>query len=202
MSDGTNTNAGSRAGLWVAAFAALAVLHRLIPYLFDLGQEARFAWNFAPVGAVGLFAGVRWRSRFALLTPVAVMLVSHLLMWPFLAAKGYPTFSWMTPILYGSFMAYALIGRLIRGSSSPLWIGGAAFLGALQFYLLTNFACWAGGDGETYAMSLAGLAHCYYMALPFFSATLGGDLAFSGLFFGLYALSLHVFPAQKETQPA
>ncbi len=130
------------------------------------------------------------------------MLASHLLMWPFLAAEGYATFGWMTPILYGNFMVYALIGRLIRGSSSPFWIGGAAFLGALQFYLVTNFACWAGGDGITYTMNLAGLAHCYVMALPFFRATLGGDLAFSGLFFGLYALSLHVFETKKAPQTA
>jgi hypothetical protein len=202
MSDGKNTNAGGRAALWVAAFAALAVFYRLVPYLFDLGIEARFAWNFIPVGAVGLFAGARWRSRLAVFTPVAVMLVSDLLLWPFLAAKGYPTFSWMTPIIYGSFAAYALLGRLIRGSSSPLRIGGAAILGALQFYLVTNFACWAGGDGVAYAKSLAGLGYCYYMALPFFRATLCSDLGFSGLFFGLYALSLRVVHAEKASQPA
>jgi hypothetical protein len=202
MSDGKNTNAGGRAALWVAAFAALAVLYRLVPYLFDLGTEARFAWNFIPAGAVGLFAGARWRSRWTVLTPVAVMLVSDLLLWPFLAAKGYPTFSWMTPIIYGSFAAYALLGRLIRGTSSPLWIGGAAILGALQFYLVTNFACWAGGDGVAYAKSLAGLGYCYYMALPFFRATLCSDLGFSGLFFGLYALSLRVVQAEKASQPA
>ncbi len=202
MSDGKNTNAGSRAGLWVAAFAVLAVLYRLVPYLFDLGTEARFAWNFIPVGAVGLFAGARWRLRFAVLTPVAVMLASDLLLWPFLAAKGYPAFSWMTPIVYGSFTVYALLGRFIRGSSSPLWIGGSAILGAVQFYLLTNFVSWAGGDAEPYALSLAGLGYCYYMALPFFRATLCGDLAFSGLFFGLHALSLHVFQSEKASQPA
>jgi hypothetical protein len=202
MSDGTSTNTGGRVYLWVAAFAALAVLYRLVPYLFDLGTEARFAWNFIPVGAVGLFAGARWRSRFAVLAPVAVMLLSDLLLWPFLAAKGYPTFSWSTPILYGSFTVYALIGRLIRGSSSPLWIGGAAILGALQFFLVTNLASWVGGDGVVYAKSLAGLGYCYYMALPFFRATLCADLAFSGLFFGLYALSLRVFQTEKTAQTA
>jgi hypothetical protein len=202
MSERKNTNAGSRVGLWVVAFAALAVLYRLVPYLFDLGTEARFAWNFIPVGAVGLFVGARWRSRFAVLAPVAVMLASDLLLWPFLAPKGYAAFSWMTPILYGSFTVYALLGRLIRGSSSPLWIGGAAVLGALQFFLVTNLACWAGGDGATYAKNLAGLGYCYYMALPFFRATLCSDLAFSGLFFGLHALSQYFFQAEKAGQPA
>lgn len=207
MNDGKNANAGGRVVLWVAAFSALAVLYRLVPYLFDLGTEARYAWNFIPVGAVGLFAGSRWNSRFAVITPVLVMLASDLLLWPFLAAKGYPAFSWMTPIIYGSFMVYALMGRLIRGSSSPLWIGGAAILGAFQFYFLTNFACWIGGDGVTYAKSLAGLGYCYYMALPFFRATLCSDLAFAGLFFGLHGLSLRVIqarqaPERREIAPA
>ena len=166
MSDGKTTNSASRTALWVGAFAALAVLHRLVPYLFDLGQQASFAWNFGPVGALGLFAGARWRSRFAPLVPVAVMLLSHLLMWPFLAAEGHPTFSWMTPILYGSFAAYALIGRLIRGSSSPWWIGGAAVLGAVQFYLVTNFAWWPWS--EMYTKDWAGLAACYAAGWPFF----------------------------------
>ena len=188
--------------VWIVAFAALAVFHRLVPYLFDLGPEAHFAWNFVPVGAVGLFAGARGRSPLALLTPLAVMLVSDLLLWPFLAAKGLPTFGLGTPLIYASFTAYALIGRGASRLSSPLWIGGGAVLGALQFYLITNFVCWVGGDGVEYARSLAGLGQCYYMALPFFGTTLGGDLLFTGLFFGLHALSPVVLQDRKAGQPA
>ena len=69
---------------------ALAVLHRLVPYLFDLGPAARFAWNFAPVGVLGLFAGARWRSPLAFLAPLAVMLVSDLLLWPLLGRTACP----------------------------------------------------------------------------------------------------------------
>ena len=201
MSSGKNTGEGFPTWPWVVAFAALAVLHRLVPYLFDLGPTARFAWNFAPVGAVGLFAGARWRPGLALVVPLAVMAVSDLLLWPFLAAKGLPAFGWMRLVVYPSFMAYALIGRLARRPSSPWWIAGAAFLGALQFYLITNFAVWAGGDGVAYSKDLAGLVQCYVAALPFFGGTLGGDLAFSGLFFGTHALALHLFQREKAGQP-
>ena len=185
---------------WVVAFAALTVLHRLVPYLFSLGTEAQFAWNFVPVGAVALFAGARWRSPLAYMTPVAVMLISDLLLWPFLAAKGYAAFGWGRPFIYGSFMAYALIGRLIRDRSS-WWIAGGAFIGALQFFLISNFAVWMGDDGMTYGKTLTGLIQCYIAGLPFFGNTLGGDLAFSGLFFGLHGLSQVVFQSEKASQP-
>jgi len=200
MRDG-NTNDGGLTWPWVAAFAALAVLHRLVPYLFDLGPEARFAWNFAPVGALGLFAGARWRSPLALLAPAAVMLVSNLLMWPFLAAKGYSPFDWGTPIIFLSFTAYALIGRSMSRSSAA-WVTAAPFVGALQFFLVTNFAVWLGGDGALYAKNLAGLTQCYVAGLPFFPNTLGGDLAFSVLFFGAHGLSLAFLPRLKASQPA
>ena len=108
----------------------------------------------------------------------------------------------MRLVVYPCFMAYALIGRSVRHSSSPLRIGGAAVAGALLFYLVTNFACWAGGDGLTYTKDFAGLIHCYVMALPFFGGTLGGDLGFSLLFFGLHALGVHAFQHQKASQPA
>lgn len=201
MSDAKNPNGGGSTWPWVAVFAALAVLHRLVPYLFDLGPQAQFAWNFAPVGALGLFAGARWRSGWALLVPAAVMLVSDLLMWPFLAAKGYPVFGWGTPVIFASFTAYALIGRSMS-RSSPAWLVAAPFVGALQFFLVTNFAVWLGGDGGLYAKSLSGLVQCYVAALPFFRSTLGGDLAFSFLFFGAHGLSLALGPRLKASQPA
>ena len=193
MSDGKNWNASGRMALWVAAFAALAVLYRLVPYLFDLGQQAPWAWNFIPVGAVGLFAGARWRSRFALLAPVAVMLASHLLMWPFLAAKGYATFGWMTPILYGSFMVYALIGRLIRGSSSPLLDrrrrvpGGGSVLSGDELRLLGR------RRRHNLRQELGWPGPLLFMALPFFRATLGALILAC---FWLYALSC-VFKRRK-----
>jgi hypothetical protein len=185
----------------VVVFAALAVLHRLVPYVFLLGPAAHFAWNFAPVGAVCLFAGARWRSPLAFVVPLAVMGMSDLLMWPFLAAKGYSPFSWATPVVYASFLAYALIGRAVGRTPSAVWITAAPFAGALQFYLLTNLAVWAYGVGVPYTKDLSGLAECYVAALPFFRNTLGGDLLFSVLFFGLHALAVRAFHRQKVSQP-
>jgi hypothetical protein len=190
--------------LLAAAFAAFAVLWRLGPYLFDLGPDARFVWNLTPVGALGVFLGVRLRSRWALLLPPAVMLVSDLLLWKPLADRGFHAFSRWTLLIYGSFLVYALLGRLARrGPSAAALAFPAALLGGAQFFLLTNFAVWAGGDGTTYPKTLAGLGECYAMGLPFLKYTLGGDLLFTGLFLGVHALAaVAVGQTRKASQPA
>jgi len=53
------------------------------------------------------------------------------------------------------------------------------------FFLVTNFAVWV----AFYPSTLTGLAACFTAAIPFFQYTLAGDMVYSGLFFGVYALS-------------
>src|SRR4051794_12286189 len=148
--------------LLAVAFAAWTVVRRLIPYAWDLGPEAAFVWNMVPVGALGLFAGARLRSRAAYLLPLGVLLVSDLLLAIPLARRGLPAFSWNTPLIYGAVLVYALIGRLLlRHAGLPLRVGGAALLGSVQFFLVTNFGVWLFGPLPDYPRSWAGLLECY-----------------------------------------
>jgi hypothetical protein len=192
--------------LWasIVGLGLVTVLYRMTPYLLGFNRSTHFLWNFVPVGALGLYAGARLRTRFALLVPLAVMLASDLAIAPFLAEMKYPAFSpLLTPVRYASFILYALLGRfLCQDRNSVLAIGGAALLGSVQFFLLTNFAVWLGDDGTNYPHTLAGLGQAYWMALPFYRSTLGGDLLFTGLFFGVDALARHVSAAAKAEQPA
>jgi hypothetical protein len=183
----TNRRAGvdSLTLVYILVLGALAALFRQAPYyLFD--GDRPYAWNLMPVGALALFAGSRLRSAWAWLVPLGIMLVSDLLLWYPLAEKGMSTFSLGTPIIYGSFAVYVLIGRMIeRGELSPMVIGGAALLGGVQFFVLTNFAVWLSQD--LYPRTLGGLVECYTLAWPFYKNTLAGDLLYSGLIFGLHA---------------
>jgi hypothetical protein len=188
--------------LWygVAALAAATVFYRVAPYALGLGTQARFVWNLVPVGALALFAGARLRSRWAYAVPLGVMLASDLLLLPYLGAR---TFSWVgTPLIYGSFVLYVFLGqRLIgRDETSPMVIGGASLLASVQFFLLSNLAVWLGGG--TYPRTLAGLAQCYWMAIPFYRNTLAGDLLFTQLFFAVHTLAVHVRAPVKVRQPA
>ncbi len=133
--------------------------------------------NFAPVGGSSLFAGARLNGWYAYLVPLAVMAITDPLL------GGY-TFG--TPYIYASFLLSVLIGRSLRRTNNPLRIGGAALLCSMQFFLISNFAYFVEYSPHT----MAGLTRCYVDALPFFPATLAGDLAWTALLFGLhYALS-------------
>lgn len=133
--------------------------------------------------------------------------------------------------VYASLLLYVAIGQLLlrRQRSLPRLLT-ASLLGSLQFFLVTNFFVWLLQPWETpdatgpvhYARDLGGLLECYALALPFlrhevsFSihsfiivgdmrlgllGTLLGDLTFTGLLYGAYALlAPHV--VRTERAPA
>jgi hypothetical protein len=61
----------------------------------------------------------------------------------------------------------------------------AAVAGAVQFFLITNFA-WLTGSGM-YPHTLGGILACYTAGIPFFWRTLASDILYSGILFGLHA---------------
>jgi hypothetical protein len=172
---------------FVLVLSAIAVAYRMAPY-YLLPPGTYLLWNLVPIGALALFAGSRLRQHWAYAVPLAIMLVSDLMLIRPLAALGMSPFSWGTVLIYASFAVYVLIGRLIReGELSPLVIGGAALLASAQFFLLTNFAVWY--SSTFYPHTFAGLMECYLAGVPFYRNTLAGDLFFSGLIFGVHALA-------------
>ncbi|HTP35299.1 MAG TPA: DUF6580 family putative transport protein [Candidatus Acidoferrales bacterium] len=133
-------------------------------------------WNFAPVGAISLFAGARLRGWRAYALPLALMAVTDPLL------GGY---SALTPLIYASFLLNVWIGSRLRETESPLAIGGAALAGSVQFFLLTNFA-WL-YPTSLYPHNFAGILASYTAGVPFFWRTLASDLFYSGVLFGLHA---------------
>lgn len=142
--------------------------------------------NFAPVGSVALFGGSRLRGWQAYLVPVAVMLMTDpIRSW---AEGAHSAYSWLSLVIYASFMISVLLGRVfLRKSSSPWKIGAVALAASTQFYLITNFPSWQSAH-SLYPHTLSGLIACYIAALPFFGYTLLADLFYSAVLFGSYAL--------------
>lgn len=148
--------------------------------------------NFAPVGALSLFAGARLRSWQAYALPIALMAVTD----PFLG--GY---SAETPFVYASFLIAVYLGTLLRKTENPARIGIVALLSSAQFFLLTNLPSWW-AHPETYAHTPAGLLKCYTAAIPFFRHTLESDLLYTAVLFGAHALlSRGVAPAERVATP-
>ncbi len=135
--------------------------------------------NFVPIAALALFGAVYLPRKFALLVPLLAMLLSD-------AFIGFYTLYVMFSV-YGSFLLIGVLGFWLKRHKKWYTIGGSAFLGAVLFFLITNFAVWA--FTPWYAKSLAGLWQCYLMALPFFKNTLLGNLFYAACFFGIYELA-------------
>jgi|SRR3989344_929145 len=147
---------------------ALGVATRLLPHF----------WNFTPIAAIALFAGVYLNRRTAVILPLAAMLTGDLLIgfyaWPIMIS------------VYGSFILTGLIGSMVKKQKSFETILAATIFSSVLFYLITNYAVWQ--FSPWYEKSFAGLIESYTLALPFFRATLIGDLFYVGVFFGSYEL--------------
>ncbi len=135
--------------------------------------------NVAPIGALGLFAGAYGDRRSAWGVSLAALLLGDVVHG--LYAPIVMTF------VYGGFACGGMIGRLLlRDRVGPLRITVAALAGATVFFLISNFGCWAAG---MYPRTLSGLAQCYWMGLPLFPNSVLGDLFYSVMLFGAYALA-------------
>jgi hypothetical protein len=154
----------------------LAALVRLVPH----------PPNFSPIGGVALFGGARLRSWQAYVVPLLAMVLTD----PIRSRMegGYPAYTALSPIIYGSFLISVFLGRtFLRNTNNPVRIATVAFAGSLQFFLITNFFVWLDAR-DLYPQSFAGLSACYVAALPFFGRTVLADLFYSAVLFGAYAL--------------
>jgi len=151
-------------------------------------------WNFAPIGAIALFAGARFeRWSVALLTPLITMFAGDTLLEIF-TGHGYHS---LMPVIYATYALIALLGMTLRDRRTSFFaIGGCVLASATIFYLVTNFAIWL--TSPLYAKTGAGLIACYVAAIPFFGNTLASDALFSALLFGLFALAERAIPIFAE----
>jgi len=151
----------------------IAALLRLIPHLP----------NFAPIAAIALFSAVYLNKKYALIVALCAMLISD-------AFLGFADF-WVTVSVYSSFLLIGLVGFWLKKNKNPQNLIGASLSASIIFYLLTNFAVWAGTSW--YPKTFAGLILCYEMAIPFFRNTIFGDLFYIGVLFGIYELVIFLW---------
>ena len=141
--------------------------------------------NVTALGGLAIFAGAMFRDpRLALGLPLAALVLSDLVIGTHV----------LLPVVYGSFAVSVLLGRWLATSRTVPGVAGATLLGAVQFYLVTNFANWVVYDPPT----VEGLVACYVSALPFFRNSLAGDFGFVATLFGLVYVAEAVAPALRE----
>lgn len=148
-------------------------------------------WNFTPVGGMAIFAGAMFRKRWiSFLLPLAALLAGDL----------FVGFYKLMFIVYASFALSVAIGRWLATSRTVTRIGGAVLLGAMQFFVVTNFALWA--VGGFYARTGSGLVACYIAGFPLFWNTLAGDVVYATALFGGYALAEKVLVRTEDRAEA
>jgi hypothetical protein len=140
---------------------------------------------------MALFSGAKLgRSWQAFLFPLIALFCGDL----------FVGFHRLMPVVYFSFCVSVLIGIAFRQRQSLKPLSAATFLGALQFFLITNFGVWA--LGNFYPRSLAGLTTCFIAAIPYLGNTLAGDSFYALVLFGGFALLERFSPALSRTGPS
>jgi len=158
----------------------IAVAFRLLPPYLSASWNLDI-WNFVPMGAVALYAGSRLPRRWAWLVPVAAMMLSDIVLDH---GTHRPLLELSRWTIYATFGATALLGLAANQSQKrALILPALSLCASTLFFLASNFATWA--EGLLYPLSPAGLAACYWAAIPFFGRTVLADLIGTGLLFGL-----------------
>lgn len=154
----------------------LAALSRLLPH----------PPNFSPVEAMALFGGAYFAQRWlGVLVPLLAMLL----------ADFFLGFHSGMPVVYGAIALISILGFALRGKTSILRIASFGLVGATLFFVITNFAVWAGSG--MYPMTASGLLTCYIAGIPFFHWQLAGVAVYSVILFGGFAFLRSNLPALK-----
>jgi hypothetical protein len=173
------------------ALVARTVLAFLMIAIAAAVRAVPHPWNFTPVGAMALFSGAMIRDRrWAFAFPLLALFVGDI----------FVGFHVLMPFVYASFAVNIAIGLLLHDRRSFGRISMATLAGAVQFFLVTNFAVWA--YFNTFPKTLMGLAACYFAGLPLFWNTLAGDAIYVALLFGGYALAERYLPALRDSSLA
>lgn len=177
--------------------------------LIAFGIVCRF-WidvpNFKPVAAIGFIAGLSIGRRWlALSTPLLVLAISDA------GLAGYD--AGVRLAVYGSLCFGCVAGMWLRHymlqqhglAPGIVRVAAVSVVGSCLFFLISNSAWWLGSGA--YAATFSGWLACLGAGLPFFRATIAGDLYFSlGLYFawiGSLYLSgvVRHWPAKTVPQP-
>jgi hypothetical protein len=165
----------------------VAILSRLLPHA---------GWfNFTAVGGALLYFGAR-RSWREMLAPLAALMATDYVLtvyayhYSFAWQSYVPTWAW-----YVAAMALGQI--LLRSRTTVVRVGAGALLGPTSFFLLSNYAVWAGSG--MYPRTLAGLGTCFAAAVPFYRNDLLSTAIVAGLAFGVPVLVRRRSAAPAQT---
>jgi len=161
--------------------------------------------NFTPIGAMALFGGCYFSNRWkAYLVPLSMLLLSDVIMMQIFYKEHsngflYSGWGW----IYASFALMVMIGHFIK-TVSVRNVLLAAFGAALVHWLVSDFGVWLGGGtdittGLPYTRDAHGLMMCYWLAIPYMTNMLIGNVLYGALLFGGFELLQKRYPRLQST---
>jgi hypothetical protein len=173
--------------LAVSLFVGGAALARLLPH----------PPNVTPIAAMALFGGAYLANRkLAFALPLLAMLLSDLILGVAIYGKVLLV---SQPVVYLCLLGIVAIGGLIRSRKSWWSVAVASLVSSVMFFFVTNFGVWA--FESLYPKNWSGLITCYMAAIPFFRNSIAGDLCFTVILFGGFALLEKSVVSVREPKP-
>lgn len=176
----------------------LAAISRIIPH----------PYNFTPVVAISLFGGAMLSKKWqAYLVPLAGYFISDLVFY-FMGGTGFYGVTQL--FVYGAMLVVTALGTTM-GKPKALKVIGYALGGSAIFWIISNFGVWfanyMAAGSPTHEAGLT-LGMTYLRALPFYNVysnqlffgAIGGDLFYSSLLFGLYAVAQNRIPSLQYSK--
>jgi hypothetical protein len=165
----------------------VAVLSRLLPHAGWFG--------FTAVGGALLYFGAR-RSWREMLAPMAALMATDYLLTVFVYSYSFDWQSYVTT--WAWYLAVMVLGQiLLKSRTTVARVATGALLGPTMFFVVSNFAVWAGW--AMYPHTLGGLGVCYAAGVPFYRNDLISTAIVAGLAFGVPVLVRQMNSAQAQT---
>lgn len=160
-------------------FVVFAAITRIVPHPW---------FGFTAVGASLLVFGARRSPKFFLLPVLALAGVDYYLT---VFAYNYPFHIQSYLVTWAWYLGACWIGyACLRKRTGALRVVGAALASSTSFFLISNFAVWAGSI--MYPHTASGLATCYVVGLPFYGNDALATTLLTSAVFGLPVLARRV----------
>jgi hypothetical protein len=181
-------------GLLIGSILILTALSRVFPH----------PWNFTPVVAILIFSAANIKNLYLKVAlPFLIIVLSDTLI-HINTGQGFHS---GTPVVYLSYLAVSAVSFFTLWKISFINIFTTSLLSSFVFFLITNFAFFYPASETvnltlgTYPHTFEGISASYMAALPFFKNALVGDLVFTAILFGVFAL-FNSFVKETNTQAA
>ena len=185
-------------------FAVLLLLMIVVATMRIPNAAQLTPWaNFTPIGAMGLFGGAYFTSKWkAFAFPLLTLLISDLIIHLFVFEGKYGAMYSGWYVIYGVFTLIVFYGKWILQKVSVKNVVIASVVAALSHWLIADFTVWIGGGTNLRTMTPltkngAGLMQCYVQGFPFMKNFLMGTLVYNGILFGGFKLVQQRFPVLK-----